>query len=107
MTMSSSAQLIMGHILQVVFALPMDSPQEKTLNYNGYAAPEDFITETDDTLDNLDNPNDAGAMVRTSKGSAGSLKSFKQYVAFQAHQGTPINVSSGWSAITWIDFNKF
>ena len=85
----------------------MDSPLEKILNYNGYVAPEDFITETVDTLDNLDYPNDAGTMVRIFMRSAGLLKSFKQYVAFQAHQGTPINVSSGWYDISLIDFNKY
>ena len=67
MTIPSKAQLIMDHILQDVFALPMDSPLEKILNYNGYVAPENFITETDDTLDNIDYPNDAGTMVRISK----------------------------------------
>ena len=44
----------MEHILQVVFALPADSPLQKMLSFNMYVEPEDFIMEKDIKLDRLE-----------------------------------------------------
>ena len=60
MTLQSQTQPIMEHILQVVFALPSDSPLQKMLSYNMYVTPEDFIMESDAILDSLEYPDDSG-----------------------------------------------
>ena len=99
-------QLIMDHILQVIFGLAPDSPVERVLNHNGYVSPEDLLMETDDMQDYLKYPNDAKALVKIPKGNAGMLKSFKQYVASQSQKGTPID-SGDWMNITRKEFNNF
>ena len=99
-------QLIIDHILQVVFDLPPDSDLEKILIHNGYHQPTDFVIEKDETLDGLAYPNDAKAMVKIMKGDAGLLKSFKHYAAFQAQQGTPFDTDE-WVTITAEQFDQF
>ena len=53
MTTRSKKQLVMDHILQNVFDLAVNSPLQKALNHEGYAKPEDFLMEKDETLDAL------------------------------------------------------
>ena len=48
--MQSQTHPTIEHILQVVFALPDDSPLQKMLNYIGYCFPVDFLMENDATL---------------------------------------------------------
>jgi len=43
----------MDHLLGIVFGLPSPNPFQEALDHNMYAAPEDFITETDKTLEDL------------------------------------------------------
>ena len=51
MTTRSKAQQIMDHLIGVVFASGDDTPVAKALDFNGYVAPEDFLMETDETLE--------------------------------------------------------
>ena len=88
MTTRSQAQLIMDHIIQVVFELPADSPLEQALKNEQYVSPKDFIIEADNVLQSLYFTFDPGkGLVKIPKGSAGLLKSFKQFVAHQAQLG--------------------
>ena len=83
MTIQTQPQPIMEHTLQVVFALPADSPLQKMLSYNGYHKPADFIVETYATLERLEYPDDTGALATIPTEAYSLLKSFKQYVAYQ------------------------
>ena len=49
----SAMQPSMKHVLEVVFALPPDSPVHRAMEANMYTTPEDFIMETDETIDDL------------------------------------------------------
>ncbi len=53
MTTRSKAQQIINHLIGVVFASGDDTPVAKALDSNGYVAPEDFLMETDETLEQL------------------------------------------------------
>ena len=43
----------MVHFLEVVFALPPDSALHRAMEGIMYISPEDFIMETDETMDDL------------------------------------------------------
>ena len=77
MSMQSQTHPTMEHILQVVFALPADSPLQITLSYNGYHKPADFIVETYATLERLEYPDDTGALSTIPIEAYSLLKSFK------------------------------
>jgi hypothetical protein len=96
----------MEHILQVVFALSTDSPLQKTLSFNGYVVPEDFIMETYATLDRLEYPDETGALATRPPEAASLLKSFKQYVAYQNSQHVTFN-EDYWTSITQAQFDAF
>src|SRR5687768_4594909 len=106
MTTQSKAQLIMDHLLGVVFDSKPDTPVAKALEYNGYVAPEDFLMERDETLDALTYEDDKEKFVEISKQGAGLLKTFKQFVAHHNTQGPPFE-EDDWIKITWADFDKY
>ena len=99
MTMQSQTHPTMEHILQVVYALPVDSPLQKTLSYNRYRKPEDFLVETYAILDSLEYPDDTGALVPTPTEAISLLKPLQQYVAYQNSQKVPIH-KDYWTTIT-------
>src|SRR5688572_1692533 len=105
MTNWSKAQQIMDHILETVFGLPPDSPLHKTLEYNMYAAPEDFLMETDEDLEDLTYQED-GKPVKLLKGGVGLLKTFKKFVAFRNNSAQPVG-ENDWATITHSEFNTF
>src|SRR5688500_1393150 len=105
MTTQSKAQLIMDHLLGVVFDSKPDTPIAKALEYNGYVAPEDFLMEKDDTLEALTYEDDKG-FVEISKQVAGLLKTFKQFVAHHNTQGPPFK-EDDWIKITRVEFHRF
>ena len=106
MTMQSQTHPTMEHILQVVFALPADSPLQKMLSYNGYHKPADFIVETYATLETLEYPDDTGALATISTEAISLLKLLKQYVAYQNSQKVPFD-KDYWTNITQAQFNAF
>ena len=93
MTTRSKAQQIMDHLIGVVLASADDTPVAKALDFNGYVAPEDFLMETDETLDKLTYTDDKGAFVEISKQGFGLLKTFKQFVAHHNLQNPPYEES--------------
>ena len=92
----------MDHLLGVVFALPSPNPLQKALDHSMYVSPEDFITETDKTLEDLKYPDDNGALVTIPSGTSSLLKSLKQFVAYQVSQGVTFD-EDDWAAITQKD----
>ena len=78
----SKAQLIMDHLIQVVFNKPSPNVIKKVLDQNMYVAPEDLLMETDETLDELKYLDDSGALEQIPRGASGLLKTFKPFVAY-------------------------
>lgn len=99
-------QPAMQHILEVVFALPVDSPLHRVMVGNMYTTPEDFLMERDDTIDDLTFKGDDQKLTKIPKGGAGLLKTLKQFVAHQQNQGIPFGPSD-WTNITKEQFDKF
>ena len=95
----SAMQPSMKHVLEVVFALPSDSPVHRAMEANMYTTPEDFIMETDETIDDLILKVDDKKNVKLPKAGAGLLKTFKHFVAHQVLQGIPFGPSD-WLTIT-------
>ena len=93
----------MDHLLGVVFGLL--SPK-KALDHNMYVVPEDFIMETDKTLDNLKYCNNNNALVTMPPGTSGLLKSFKHFVAYQVSHGAIID-KDDWLTIAQKECNNF
>ena len=91
LTMQSQTKPTMEHLLQTVFALPANSPLQKTLSYNGYCCPVDFLMEDDDTLHSLEYPDDTGALSTIPTEAYSLFKSFQQNVSYQNSQKVPIN----------------
>ena len=77
----------MDHLIGVMFASGDDTPVAKALDSNGYVAPEDFLMETDETLEQLTYTDDKGNVKKVSKQSSGLLKTFKQFVMHHSTQG--------------------
>ena len=71
-----------------------------------YVAPEDFITETDKTLEDLIYLDDSGALVTILPRTSGLLKPLKHFVAYQVSQGVTINKDDIVN-ITQKKFNSF
>src|SRR6478672_1905275 len=103
----SSKASVMEHILENVFAQQSDSPLSRALKENGYTFPEDFLMESDATIDTLEYLDDAGKKQTIVKGTAGLLKTFKQFVAHQHNQGIDYIDDDDWKAITRTEFNTF
>ena len=99
-------QPAMQHILEVVFALPVDSPLHRAMEANMYTNPEDLLMEDNDTLDNLTFKGDDKKLAKIPKGGAGLLKALKQYVAHQLNQGIAFGPND-WISITKEQFDKF
>ena len=106
MSASPSMQPSMLHVLEVVFALPPDSAVHRAVEGNMYTTPEDFIMETDETIDELIFKGDDKKNVKLPKAGASLLKTFKQFVAHQVLQGIPFGPSD-WLTITQDEFNQF
>ena len=96
----------MQHILEVVFALPEDSPLHRAMANNMYTIPEDFLMEKDDVLDDLAFKGDDKKLAKIPKGGAGLLKSLKHFVTHLQTQGVSFG-SNNWSNITRDQFNNF
>ena len=106
MTTQSQAQHIMDHVLGVVFKLPPNNVLQKALDYGMYILLEDFITQTDKTLDNLKYLDSTGALQTLPSGISGMLKSFKSLVAYLVLQGATID-NNFWTNITRGDYYRF
>ena len=97
----------MKHVLEVVFALSPDSPVHRAMECNMYTISEDFIMETDETINDLIFKGNDKKNVKIPKaGGASLLKTFKQFVAHQVLQGIPFGPSD-WLTITRDEFNIF
>ena len=77
MSAAPSMQPSMKHVLEVVFALPPDSTVHIAMEGNMYTTPEDFIMETDETIDDLLFKGDDKKNVKLPKAGAGLFKTFK------------------------------
>ena len=102
----TQAQVTMQHVLEVVLHMPPESPIHRALAHNEYVNPQDFIMETDETLDQLEYPDDTGALTILLKGHAGKFKTLKQFVQHYSNQGNPIG-SNGWVSLTEEAFDDF
>ena len=106
MTTQLKAQHIMDNILGVVFKLPSPNVLEKALDHSMYISLEDFITETDKTLNILKYIDNTGALKTIPLGASGLIKSFKRLVAHLVLQGAIIN-HDFWINITHGDYDFF
>jgi hypothetical protein len=106
MTSTPSLQPAVKHILEVVFALPLDSPLHRAMEANMYTNSEDILMEANDVIDDLTFKGDDKKLIKIPKGGAGLLKTLKQFVAHQQNQGTPLSPSD-WINITKAQFDQF